>query len=88
MCFRVTHRWGGGGGITQGPSIHHLYSVFFLFYDLCKNVIQALSGRQEDLSVVISLEVITILADRPSGLAKMIGNGTQGKGGRELDEVK
>lgn len=39
---------------TQGPSIHQLYDLFS-FLRLCKNVIQALSSRQEDLSVVISL---------------------------------
>lgn len=66
--------------ITQGPSIHQLYSVFSFFLRLCKNVIRALSTRQEGSSVVICLKLITMLANWPSGLAKMIGGREYGRG--------
>lgn len=59
---------------SQRPSIHQLYCFFSPpFSRLCKNVILALSIWQEDLSVVISLSLITILTDQPSGLDKIEG---------------
>ncbi len=58
-------------------------ACFLFFYDCVKMSFKLLAPRQEDLSVVISLQLITILTNQPSGLGKTIGGRKREEGESE-----